>query len=157
MNHLRTATNTGLLALVLALGACSSQPMQTTAGETATSLNVALSASLFAQSEVPPVMSTASGTMEAYLNKRTNLLSWTVTYAGLSGPATAAHFHGPAAVGQNAGVVVPMTGSLVNPIVGSATITAAQVPDLMAGKWYVNVHTAASPGGEIRGQVIVKP
>lgn len=157
MNHLHTATNTGLLALVLALGACSSQPMQTTASETATSLNVALSSSLFAQNEVPPVMSTASGTVEAYLNKRTNLLSWTVNYAGLSGPVTAAHFHGPAVVGKNAGVVVPMTGSLVNPIVGSATITAAQLPDLMAGNWYVNLHTTVSPGGEIRGQVIVKP
>ena len=60
---------------------------------------------------------------------------------------------GRAAAGANAGVVVPFTGSLDSPISGSATLTDAQVADLKAGKWYVNLHTAASPGGEIRGQV----
>jgi hypothetical protein len=59
--------------------------------------------------------------------------------------------------GDNAGVVVPLSGSLASPIKGTATLTAAQVADLKAGKWYVNVHTAANPGGEIRGQVNVQP
>ena len=77
-----------------------------------------------------------------------------MTYAGLSGPATAGHFHGPASMGQNAGVVMPFA-SAASPIEGQQTLTAAQVDDLMAGKWYVNIHTAANPGGEIRGQVMV--
>jgi hypothetical protein len=59
--------------------------------------------------------------------------------------------------GANAGVVVPITGPLVSPIKGSAVLTAAQAADLMAGKWYVNVHTAANPGGEVRGQVASAP
>ena len=91
------------------------------------------------------------------MNKDTHVLSWTVTYAGLSGPTTGGHFHGPAMAGQNAGVVVPLGGSLASPIKGMATLTAAQESDLMAGKWYLNLHTAAHPGGEIRGQVTFRP
>jgi len=53
-----------------------------------------------------------------------------------------------------AGVEVPITGDLTSPITGSASVTDAQAADLRAGKWYVNVHTAANPGGEIRGQVV---
>ncbi|MDR8763944.1 hypothetical protein FEP90_05670 [Burkholderia multivorans] len=82
-------------------------------------------------------------------------LRWTVTYANLTGPATAAHFHGPAPVGQNAGVQVPIPkDALASPIKGSAELTDAQVTDLMGGKWYFNVHTSAHPSGEIRGQML---
>ena len=83
------------------------------------------------------------------------MLRWKLTYSGLSGPATGAHFHGPAMPGSNAGVVVPFT-SATSPIEGQATLTPAQLADLMDGKWYANVHTASNPGGEIRGQVMVK-
>ncbi|MDQ6629666.1 MAG: CHRD domain-containing protein [Pseudomonadota bacterium] len=110
-----------------------------------------MSATLSGASEVPPTTTTGSGT--AKVNLSGNSLSWTVTYAGASGPVTAGHFHGPAAPGSNAGVVVPFTGSLASPITGTATLTDAQVADLKAGKWYVNLHTAANPGGELRGQV----
>ena len=113
--------------------------------------------SLSGASEVPPVTSNAIGTVELNLNKQTNELSWTVTYTGLSGLATGAHFHGPAMAGENAGVVMPMTGSLTSPIRGTASLTAAQAADLMAGKWYVNLHTAANPNGEIRGQFPARP
>jgi hypothetical protein len=116
-----------------------------------------LQATLSGASEVPPVRSTATGSVDANLNVSTRLLTWTVTYSGLSGPATAAHFHGPALAGQNAGVVVPLAGKMSSPVNGSATLTAEQVTDLMAGKWYLNVHTAGNPGGEIRGQVVVHP
>ena len=91
----------------------------------------------------------------ATLDKGTNVLTWKITYSGLSGPATMAHFHGPAMPGSNAGVAVPFS-SPVSPIEGSATLSAMQVADLMAGKWYANIHTAANPGGEIRGQVLSK-
>jgi hypothetical protein len=80
-------------------------------------------------------------------------LSWQGSYSGMSGNATAAHFHGPAEAGKNAGVAVPITPN-ASPFQGSATLTDAQAADLMAGKWYVNVHTAANPGGELRGQLL---
>ena len=89
---------------------------------------------------------------EVSYNPATYTLRWTVTYSGLSGPATGGHFHGPAMPGQNAPVVVPFTGSLASPISGEKILTPAQASDLLAGKWYVNLHTAANPGGEIRGQ-----
>lgn len=103
--------------------------------------------------EVPPVNSAGSGTAEIQVNTNTNVLTWKVTYTGLSGTATGAHIHGPASPGQNAGVVVPFTNVTAQPITGQATITPAQYGDLAAGRWYVNVHTAANPGGEIRGQL----
>jgi len=103
--------------------------------------------------EVPPKAGAGSGTVKTTLDKDTRKLTWVVTYSGLSGPVTAGHFHGPAGSGQNAGVVVPFTGSMASPIEGSATLTEAQMADLLAGKWYANLHTAANPPGEIRGQV----
>ena len=154
MIHYRPVIYSALLATILGLGACGSmKPMM----PMMSSSSNAMMARLSGASEVPPVMSSASGTVEASLNKQTNELSWTVTYSGLSGPATGAHFHGPAMAGANAGVVVPMTGSLTSPIRGVASLTAAQVADLMAGKWYVNLHTVANPNGEIRGQIPARP
>ena len=103
--------------------------------------------------EVPPVTTGGSGTVDSSFDKGTNTLTWTVTYSGLSGPLTAGHIHGPAAAGANAGVLFPFTGDLASPIKGKATLTPAQVTDLMAGRYYVNLHTAKNPGGEIRGQL----
>jgi hypothetical protein len=101
--------------------------------------------------EVPPNATTGTGTAKVDLDG--NVLKWTVTYSGTTGPVTAGHFHGPAAPGSNAGVVVPFPGPISSPITGTATLTAAQVADLKAGMWYINLHTAANPGGELRGQV----
>ncbi|KLN55877.1 CHRD domain-containing protein [Variovorax paradoxus] len=113
------------------------------------------SGAMNAASEVPPNMTRGSGMAEAWLNKDTNVLKYKITYNGLSGPATAAHFHGPAAAGANAGVVLPFANA-ASPIEGQATLTPAQAADLIAGKWYANVHTAANPAGEIRGQMLPK-
>jgi hypothetical protein len=110
-------------------------------------------ATLSGAQEVPPANTAGTGRAEIQLNTNTNVLSWKVTYSGLTGPATAAHIHGPAGPGANAGVVIPFPGANANPIAGQATITPAQYGDLAAGLWYVNVHTAANPGGEIRGQL----
>lgn len=109
-------------------------------------------ARLSGDQEVPAVMGSGTGTLKAQLDPASRKLTYEVTYSGLSGPATAAHFHGPAAAGQNAGVVVPVA-SAATPIRGEATLTEQQAADLRAGRMYFNVHTAAHPGGEIRGQV----
>ncbi len=114
---------------------------------------VRLAGKLSGASEVPAVSSDGTGTVEATLHKETNLLTWKVIYSGVSGPLRAGHFHGNAMAGQNAPPVVPFQGGLDSPIQGQATLTAAQAADLMAGKWYVNLHTARNPGGEIRAQV----
>jgi hypothetical protein len=114
---------------------------------------VTLEASLAASSEVPPNSSAGIGAVEASFNKDTRILNYTVSYSGLTGPVKAGHFHGPAAAGTNAGVVIPFAGSLESPIKGTAVLSASQADQLLAGKWYVNLHTAVSAGGEIRGQV----
>lgn len=97
--------------------------------------------------------SAGKGTADLDYDTATRKLSWKLSYSGLSGPATAAHFHGPAEPGKNAGVAVPIPNAGASPVEGSATLTDAQAADLMAGKYYINIHTAANPGGEIRGQV----
>ena len=112
-----------------------------------------LKASLKASEEVPPNSSKGTGILEGTYNTATKQLTYTVTYSGLTGNAAAAHFHGPADPGKNAGIVVPTQGSVASPIKGSATLTDAQAADLLAGKWYYNIHTAANKAGEIRGQV----
>ena len=106
------------------------------------------------KSQVPPNTSAATGTADIDYDPASKKLSWKMTYSGLSGPATAAHFHGPAAAGANAGVEVAIPNATASPVEGSATLTDAQAADLVAGKYYINIHTAANPGGEIRGQVI---
>ena len=104
--------------------------------------------------EVPPVATQASGNGEFLLNTNTNTLSWKVTYSGLSGEVTGAHIHGPAAMGANAGVMVPFTGNLnAQPIQGEKQLTAEQATAIANGMTYVNLHTARFPGGEIRGQL----
>ena len=110
-----------------------------------------MTVSLSAASEVPP--NSSSGTGTALVELEGNVLKWTVTYSGMTGPVTAGHFHGPAPAGTNAGVALGFAPPLASPIVGTATLTPAQVDQVKAGLWYVNLHTAANPGGEIRGQV----
>lgn len=140
----------GLLAGVLAFAGCASSPLpKMSADETS------LWATLSGAAEVPPNDTSGKGELRATLDKNTRQLRWQMSYSGLSGPATAAHFHGPALPGANAAVAVPIAPPS-SPTQGEATLTEAQIDDLLSGKWYVNVHTAAHPGGEIRGQVLTK-
>ena len=116
---------------------------------------VEMRAELSARNEVPPVSSNATGQGQVRLDTATGALSWTITYSDLSAPLSAAHFHGPATTQGNASVLVPIaTAGAVSPLTGSATINQAQAADLLAGRWYINIHTPNNPGGEIRGQVL---
>jgi len=112
-----------------------------------------LKATLKASDSVPPNNSNGTGSLQASYDTANKQLTYTVTYSGLTGNATAAHFHGPADPGKTAGVIVPVQGSVASPIKGTATLTDAQATDLLAGKWYFNIHTEANKPGEIRGQV----
>ena len=112
-----------------------------------------MKATLDGKSEVPANTSAGKGTAEIDYDPSSKKVSWKVTYSGLSGPATAAHFHGPAEAGKNASVAVAIPNAGTSPVEGSATLTDAQAADLVAGKYYINIHTAANPAGEIRGQV----
>lgn len=101
------------------------------------------------------ITSTGKGTGTFTYDPATHTLSYNVTYEGLTGPAMAAHIHGPAEPGANGPPVVPFANA-ASPITGTAVLTDAQAADLAAGKYYVNVHTAANKGGEIRGQITPK-
>lgn len=114
-------------------------------------------ADLKGASEVPSNTTTGTGTATVTLDPATRKITWNVTFSGLTGPATAVHIHGPAPVGKNAGVLIWLSTkgkTATSPVTGSATMTASQVSDLTSGQCYVNVHTAANPGGEIRGQLV---
>jgi hypothetical protein len=147
-----------LLAAVLAVGACAGDRGMSTASTTTSASTVALGATLTGASEVPPVTTPARGDLQSTYDKSSRQLKWSASYDGLTGPATAAHFHGPAAPGSNAGVIVNASpgGAPANPITGSAVLTDAQAQQLLAGQWYFNIHTKANPPGEIRGQVVPK-
>ena len=150
MTSIRTITSSMFVAVSLLLGAC-------TAPVNPDTNLVAFSGKLNSNDEVPVGSSSGTGTLKATFDTKTNLLVWTVTYSGLTGPVIAGHFHGPALLGQNAGVALGFSGSLESPIKGSATLTPAQAADFMSGKWYVNLHTAANKGGEIRAQALLAP
>ncbi len=135
-----------LTAFAIALGA-------TALAGPALAEKVAMKATLNGASEAPPTTTKGAGTADIDYDTATKTLSWKLTYSGLTGPATAAHFHGPAEPGKNAGVAVPIPNAASSPVSGSATLTDAQAADLLAGKYYVNVHTKDNPAGEIRGQV----
>lgn len=98
---------------------------------------------------------TGSGVGMMEYNDITDMLSWEVSWSGMSGAVSAAHFHGPATPDMNAGVQINIFE--VNPAIGMAQLTTAQADDMLAGLWYINIHSSTFGGGEIRGQVNVVP
>jgi hypothetical protein len=96
-----------------------------------------------------------------------NSLAIDITFSGMTSNATAMHIHGPAGVGTNAGVLYGLQtiGTLgatagtiqgtVNLVNGTGGFTIEQqLAQLHAGLWYVNIHSAFRPAGEIRGQIV---
>lgn len=111
-------------------------------------------ATLNGAQEVPAVATGASGQAEVVFHPHTRMIRWKVTHTGLSGPVTAAHIHGPAGPGQSAGPQIPLTGSASRPLEGGdVRLSSQQANELSSGQWYVNLHTARHPDGEIRGQL----
>ena len=145
--------------LGLAVGTAASAAFVASASPTYAA-GTAYKAALNGGSEVPPTTSTGTGTATVTYDASTKTVTWQGSFSGLSGPATAAHIHGPAEPGKNAGVIVPLSQKDVpftSPFQGTATLTddkaAALAAALTGGQAYVNIHTAANPGGEVRGQL----
>ena len=109
--------------------------------------------------EVPAKTSSANGTMNVTYNKDTRLFSFTVKYNNLTGVPTGAHIHGTAAKGVNAGVKYDFLSLFPQAVSGeftnSITVdnTSIKQDSLLTGFYYINIHTATNPGGEIRGQI----
>ena len=111
--------------------------------------------------ENPPNPSTGTGLLNVSYNKVTKILNYNFTWSGLTGPLTAGHIHGLAPVGFNIGVVQSFSGlaaAAAGTYSSSVVIDGVKIKevDLLNGLYYVNLHTAAFPGGEIRGQIIFK-
>ena len=120
------------------------------------------SATLTGAQQVPPVVSSGTGTGSVLLNDTEDQILVDLTFSGLTSNANAAHIHGPAAAGSNAGVLFDF--SAVTPAATSGTIpqqtfsiTSAQVTQLKGDLFYFNVHTTTNGGGEIRGQIGLAP
>ena len=120
-------------------------------------------ASLSGAQEVPPVNTDASGSATVTISSDGSRLTYRVSYQGLSGAPSAAHIHFGAR-GENGPVILPLAEG-PSPFSGTLTRAnlervpdgpqtfAAAVREIRQGDMYVNVHTAANPGGEIRGQL----
>ena len=142
----RALTVFGGLALAGTLGMAQAAP-------------VSFSVPLTGAQEVQAVQTSGTGNAAMTYDAATRVVTWNITFSGLSSTATMAHFHGPAAAGKNAGVKVAISQKdakeLASPLIGQATLSADDAKILEAGEMYVNVHSKNHPGGELRGQVMV--
>jgi hypothetical protein len=133
------------------------------AAQPAHALVIDLTAKIDGPQEVPPTDSLAFGTGVFEYDDVTNVLSWTIlfTAALLDTGEIAAHIHGPAAVGEEANILIDLgTGQLKQGMtdldsVASCTADPDQCEsDLLAGLWYANIHSTEHSEGEIRGQIL---
>ena len=108
--------------------------------------------------ENPSTGSPATGTLNGTYDESTMELIFSVTFSGLTGNTTASHFHGPALPDSNAGVQIGLsgfpTGVMSGSLTDTVTLNETQEADLLAGLWYINIHTSTFGGGEIRGQLL---
>jgi hypothetical protein len=106
--------------------------------------------------EVPQVTTAGTGTITAVYDADINKLDYTITWTGLSGTLTNMHFHGPADATISAGVQIGITGwptTVSGSVTSFAMLDDTQEADLLAGKWYYNIHTTFKGAGEIRGNM----
>ena len=146
----------GISALGICVGSAAGVALLAS-GSPSHAATVTFKADLKGSSEVPPNQTTGTGSVTATFDPATKELTYSGTFSGLTGPTMAAHFHGPAEAGKNAGVQIWISEKgkpIESPFKGTVKLTDAQAADLMAGQWYVNLHTKANPGGEIRGQLV---
>ena len=108
-------------------------------------------ANLDGSQQVPPEVTNASGSATLSFDTSSSVLNWNLVFSGLSSSNSANHMHGPAPVGVNAGIQVGLV--IGSPSIGNTILTPVQQADLLAGLWYINIHSSNFPGGEIRGQI----
>jgi hypothetical protein len=117
-------------------------------------------ASLTGAQEVPSTGSPGTGSGTLQFDNSTRAWTLSGTFTGLQGTTTGAHIHGAAAVGVSAGVITGISftsGATNGTFSGSGTFSIAEANDLLAGLYYVNLHTSSFGGGEIRGQLTAIP
>lgn len=115
-----------------------------------------LSGSAAGSKEIPSNATTGTATLSGSYNKATNALSYTITWAGLTGNVSAAHFHGPATATETASPMLDITigtNGTSGSVTSTATVTDAFENALLDGKIYYNLHSALYPNGEVRSQV----
>lgn len=107
--------------------------------------------------EVPPNASPGTGSAIVFFDDVSGGYTVTGSFSGLIGNVTASHVHGFAGAGVNAGVLIPLsvTGTTSGTVTGGGTITntGSNFANVLAGLTYLNIHSNAFPGGELRGQV----
>ncbi len=137
-----------LCCLLLVLAGCDDDDDEKTSLNKVQFKNIALTGA----QEVPANSSQATGTFNGTYNRNTKVLTYTLTYDGIT--PTAMHFH-KEAIGQSGGVEVPIGSTpYSSPVTGQTPVlTQDQEADLLAGDWYVNIHSSQFPAGEIRGQL----
>lgn len=150
----RAAASAACVAALLAAAGCSGLPFgQSARAEAAGSAGGGQTArvELSGAAEVPPVNTAASGRGSITV-RPDRTVTGSVTTSGIE--ATMAHIH-MAAPGANGPVIVPLTrtGDSTWSVPAGAALTEPQLDGYRAGNLYVNVHSAAHPGGEIRGQL----
>lgn len=108
---------------------------------------------LTASRVVPAVSSGAGGFASVTFDATTNRIAWTVTARELQSGFSGASFNGSAAAGESGVLALPIAGTSL-PLHGEAVLSVSQRNDLLAGRWYLNVKSAALPDGELRGQIV---
>jgi hypothetical protein len=144
------------LLMALALGAVAALAVTAFALGAARSVHM-VGATLNAKSEVPAPKGVPAGAKGAFIgsyktNSKGGVLTWRLTFSGLSGPGMAAHIH-MGKVGAAGPVIVPLCGPCKAAQSGKGQVSKAVISAIASGKAYVNVHTAKNAAGEIRGQV----
>ncbi len=114
----------------------------------------AFTAVLTAGQEPENPASTGLGVAMLTFDEASSLLSYSITFQGLAGVETGAHFHGPAAPGVNAGILFPIAQTGGSKVGSVGPLSKEQAADLKKGLLYINIHTDTATAGEIRGQVL---